>query len=118
MAAKIKRNFEETWHKNAIFYHIHGSYSNTGIEVKNIIEDIAITEGLRLIHAEKHPSYSPDKPVNDVYKSFDVNMMWNELYQLFHMKSDGLNKILPGQFKKSDEPDTLSDENSIGGSRV
>lgn len=114
MEKKIKKTFEDTWNKNAIFYHIHGSYSNTGIEVKNIIEDIAITEGLRLIQAERQANYSPDKPINDFYKTFDVNTMWNDLYKLFYVKEDDLNKILPNAFKRPGEKDTDSD--SEGGS--
>lgn len=118
MADKIRRNFQETWHKNSIFYHIHGSYSNTGIEVKNIVEDIAITEGLRLIHAERQKGYSPDKPVNDVYKTFDVNMMWNELYKVFYLKDEALNKIIPGGFKTSDDSDSTEDEDNTNGQVV
>jgi len=104
MENKIKKIFEDTWHKNAICYHIHGSYSNTGIEVKNIIEDIAITEGLRLIQAEKHPNYSPDKPINEFYKTFDVNSVWKDLYKKFYVKNEDLEKILPNQ--NSNENDT------------
>jgi hypothetical protein len=88
MENKIRKTFEDTWNKNTIYYHIHGSYSNTGIEVKNIIEDIAITEGLRLIQAEKQPNYSPDKPINDFYKTFDVNSVWNDLYKKFYIKEE------------------------------
>jgi len=84
MEKKIQKNFRETWKKNAIMYHIHGSYTNSGIEVKNIIEDIAVTEGLRLIEAEKHMDYSPDKPINELYKYCDVNKKWNDLYQIFY----------------------------------
>ena len=86
MDKKIKKTFEETWHKNSIYYHIHGSYTNTGIDVKNIIEDIAITEGLRLIQAEKEYEYSPDKPINNFYKNHDINIIWNDLYKLFYVK--------------------------------
>ena len=120
MEKKIKKTFEETWHKNAIFYHIHGSYTNTGIQVKNIIEDIAITEGLRLIQAERNPKYSPDKPINEFYKKFDVNTLWNDLYQLFYMKEPELNKILPGAFKKSDEkdPDIESNGDNNGANNI
>lgn len=113
MEKKIKEKFEDTWHKNSVFYHIHGSYTNTGIEVKNIIEDIAITEGLRLIQAERQPNYSPDMPVNAFYKTFDVNTLWNELYKLFYIKDDKLDKLLPDTFKKSSDKDSDVSSNEI-----
>jgi hypothetical protein len=106
MEKKIKEKFEDTWHKNSVFYHIHGSYTHSGIEVKNIIEDIAITEGLRLIQAERQPNYSPDMPLNAFYKTFDVNTLWNELYKLFYVKDDKLNKLLPDTFKKWSDKDS------------
>jgi len=113
MENKIKKTFEDTWNKNTIYYHIHGSYSNTGIEVKNIIEDIAITEGLRLIQAEKHPNYSPDKPINNFYKTFDVNAIWNNLYKQFYVKECDLKKLLANNLNESNESNENNNSNAV-----
>jgi uncharacterized glyoxalase superfamily metalloenzyme YdcJ len=78
--------------------------------VKNIIEDIAVTEGLRLIEAEKHMDYSPDKPINELYKYCDVNKKWNDLYQIFYNDTISGSAAVITQQQLSQHPNNTTEQ--------